>query len=211
MRVWFPTALSGLVVVSIAAYSGVVPNTSRGADEQSAPSAQGEFVRPAGPTAGMVGVDSGTPLSHRQLTEQSAAVIIGRADASEIFWGDGGRNLFTVVTVAVEETLKGDGSSSLRVALPGGVDSNRKFPIAMTYPGAPRIAPNEEFVLFLVQADDEVSGTYAVTGFSQGKFTIESGGGGVALRQQGADRVVRVGDRRVSLATFREEILSYLQ
>ena len=66
---------------------------------------------------------------------------------------------------------------TLTVGVPGGVDANRKFPIAMTYPGAPRIAPDEEVFLFLVRADDEVAQSYAMTGFSQGKFSIESAAG----------------------------------
>jgi hypothetical protein len=211
MRVWLPAVLSGLAFVSIAACSGIVPTTSPPASGRTTAAGHASVVAAPRQTAGMIGVESGEPLSHRELTSQSSAVVIGRADSSEIVWADGGRNLFTVVTVAVEETLKGDGSSTIRVALPGGVDANRKFPVAMTYPGAPRLAPSEEVVLFLVQADDEVSGTYAVAGFSQGKFTIEPAPGGVSLRQQGGDRVVRIGDRRVPLATFREEILSYLQ
>ena len=38
----------------------------------------------------------------------------------------------TLVTIAVDETLKGDGNAALTVTLPGGVDANRKFRSAPT-------------------------------------------------------------------------------
>jgi len=170
-----------------------------------------DVIRTAGvaPAAGLTGFDA-TNLSNRDLTTQSDLVVIGQAVDTRVFWA-GGRNLFTLVTIATAETLKGDASATVTVALPGGVDANRKIPIAMTYPGAPHIAPDEEVFLFLSRADDEVAGAYAVTGFAQGKFSIEPGGAGNTLRALAADKVVRVGEARVPLSTFREEIKGYVQ
>ena len=68
--------------------------------------------------------------------------------------------------------LKGEHAATATVAIPGGVDANRRIPIAMTFPGAPRIAPSEEVFLFLTHAGDEIAGSYGVTGFAQGKFSI---------------------------------------
>jgi hypothetical protein len=175
-------------------------------------STSGHVMRPAGAAGqdALAGFDEGVPLSNRDLAAQSDAIVIGRATDTQPFWIDNGRNLVTLVTIAVDEALKGDGSGSLTVTLPGGVDVNRKFPIAMTYPGAPRIAPNEEVFLFLVRADDEVAQSYAVTGFSQGKFSVESAGGGASLRVQGGEKNVRVGGALVPLSAFRDEIRGYL-
>jgi hypothetical protein len=181
--------------------------------DASAGTAEADLVRPPGGAGqgALTGFDEGAQLSNRDLATTSDAIVIGRATDSQPFWIDGGRNLVTLVTIAVEETLKGDGSQTVTVALPGGVDVNRKFPIAMNYPGAPRIAPDEEVFLFLVRADGEVAQSYAVTGFSQGKLSIAPGGGGVGLRAaQGADRQVRVGGGLVPLSTFSDEIRSYL-
>lgn len=174
-------------------------------------SADVERAPGAGAGDAMAGFDQGLPLSNRELATQSDAIVVGRATETQPFWVDSGRNLVTLVTIAVDQTVKGDNAATVTVALPGGVDANRKFPIAMTYPGAPRIAPDEDVLLFLVHADDEVAGSYAVTGFSQGKFAIESGPAPAGLRAQAASRNVRVGGALVPLSTFVDEIRSYLQ
>jgi hypothetical protein len=177
----------------------------------------GDVVRTAGvaPAAGLTGFDA-TNLSNRDLAIQSDLIVIGQAVDTRVFWADAGRNLFTLVTIATSETLKGDASATVTVALPGGIDANRNIPIAMTYPGAPRIAPEEEVFLFLSRADDEVTGAYAVTGFAQGKFSIETAGAGpgVGSRALAPDQVVKVvsvGGTRVPLSTFKAEISGYLQ
>jgi len=108
-------------------------------------------------------------LSIEAMVSQSDMIAIGSCLDAQSVWVD--RNLVTLATISVKEVLKGDNSSTVTVVLPGGVDANRKFPIAMTYPGAPRINPSEDVFLFLTR-DDEVSGGYAITGFSQGKFSI---------------------------------------
>jgi hypothetical protein len=109
-------------------------------------------------------------LSLEDMVNQSDVIAIGSCLETESVWVD--RSLVTLAKVAVNETLKGDETTTnLTVALPGGVDANRKFPIAMNYPGAPRLTPGEDVVLFLNNAS-EVAGSYTVAGFSQGKFSI---------------------------------------
>lgn len=108
-------------------------------------------------------------LSLEEMVHQSDVIAIGNCVATRSVWVD--RSLVTVANVAVSETLKGAGAESLTVVLPGGVDANRKIPIAMTYPGAPRLTPGEDVFLFLT-ADPELENGYVVTGFSQGKFSI---------------------------------------
>jgi hypothetical protein len=167
---------------------------------------------------GATSFEAGTPLSNRELAEQSALIAIGQEIETSTVWADEGRNLYTLVKIAVSDTIKGNPIDTVTVALPGGVDANRRIPVAMTYPGAPRISPGEEVFLFLVTADDEVAGAYAVAGFSQGKFSIESAGAGgaagpgiAAMRAQGVAKMVRVQGRLVPLSTFTDEIRSYLQ
>jgi hypothetical protein len=128
------------------------------------------------------------------------------------------RNLVTLATIYVKEVLKGDNSSTVTVVLPGGVDANRKFPIAMTYPGAPRINPNEDVFLFLTR-DDEVGGGYAITGFSQGKFSItkDEEGQEVVSRDlthtalKGKAGIRRGAASRTSLSSLKDQVMRQLR
>jgi hypothetical protein len=117
-------------------------------------------------------------MSTESMSQAADAIVLGRAVEQRSQWV--GRNLVTLVTVAVEETLKGDAAERLVVALPGGVDASRRIPVAMSWPAAPVVRPKEQVFLFLV-ASDEVEGGYAIVGFSQGKFSVSG---------EGADRTV---------------------
>jgi len=109
-------------------------------------------------------------LSLEDMVQQSDVIAIGSCLETQSVWVD--NTLVTLAKVAVNETLKGnEGTTDLTVALPGGVDANRKFPVAMSYPGAPKMTPGEDVFLFLTNSG-EVSGSYTVAGFSQGKFSI---------------------------------------
>ena len=114
-------------------------------------------------------------LSVGDMVSQADVIAIGRALETRSMWVD--RSLVTLVTVAVSESLKGAPGETLTVVVPGGIDANRKIPISMTYPGAPRLTPGEDVFLFL-NADSEVGGGYNVTGYSQGKFSIVEGDDG---------------------------------
>src|SRR5688572_22135531 len=73
-------------------------------------------------------------LSLGDMTAGSEVIVQGTCTDLRSVWV--GRNLVTLATVAVSEALKGSTGETITVVLPGGSDSNRKFPIAMTYPGA---------------------------------------------------------------------------
>lgn len=108
-------------------------------------------------------------LSLEDMVDQSDVIAIGNCADTKSVWVDG--TLVTLATVSVSETLKGAESGNLTVVLPGGVDANRKFPIAVSYPGAPRLTPGEDVFLFLTSDTDSGLG-YNVAGFAQGKFSI---------------------------------------
>src|ERR1044071_1630511 len=108
-------------------------------------------------------------LSVQDMVNQSDVIAIGNCVETRTVWVD--RSLVTLATVSVSENLKGTESSTITVALPGGVDANGKIPVAMTYPGAPQITQAQNFFLFLTLSD-QVPGSYTVAGFSQGKFSI---------------------------------------
>lgn len=188
--------------------------------DRSPTSALGVVRSPGGPgQGGATGFDVAAHLTNQDLATQSDLIVIGQAVATRTEWVHDGRSLYTLVTISVEETLKGEHGTTATVAIPGGIDSQRRIPVAVTFPGAPRIAPDEEVFLFLTRADDEVAGSYGVTGFAQGKFSIVTGDQGTpmvtrslgGLRTVAADRMVRGGDTLVSLAAFKSEISGYLQ
>ena len=110
-----------------------------------------------------------TGISIKDMTNRSDLIALGSCVDTRSVWVD--RTLVTIATISIAETLKGSEAGTITVALPGGIDANRKFPVAVTYPGAPRIAAGEEVFLFLT-ADSPAAGSYAVTGYSQGKFSI---------------------------------------
>jgi hypothetical protein len=168
-------------------------------------------------TSSATGFDVAAHLTNRDLSTQAELIVIGECLTTMTTWID--RNLYTLATISVSEVLKGEQSSAVTVALPGGVDANRKIPVAMTYPGAPHISAQEDVFLFLIPADDQVAGSYAVVGFAQGKFSIVPGDQAVpmvarnlmGLRLQGDNKLVPSTDLAVPLAAFKEEIKSYLQ
>ncbi len=151
-------------------------------------------------------------LSLDDMVSQSDVIAIGNCTETQSVWVD--NTLVTLATVTVNETLKGDeATTNLTVALPGGVDANRKFPVAMSYPGAPRMTPGEDVFLFLTNSS-EVAGSYTVAGFSQGKFSIvkdEDGEPMVSrdLRQtslQGNNGVRRGANNLTPLSSLKNEV-----
>lgn len=153
-------------------------------------------------------------LSLEDMVNQSDVIAIGSVLDTRSMWVD--RNLVTLATVSVGESLKGAPGSTVTVVLPGGVDVNRKVPVAMTYPGAPRLTPGENVFLFL-NADSEVGG-YNVAGFAQGKFSIvndEDGEPMVSrdLRQvslQGNNGVRRGQSNMTPLQSMKDQVKGYL-
>jgi len=168
--------------------------------------------------AGVVDLHATTArrMSNRDLAVEAQIIVIGQAASLRPAWE--GRTLVTLATVNVTERIKGDPGDTVTVALPGGIDANRKVPVAMTFAGAPTIAPGEEVFLFLGH-DEDVSTGYVVLGFSQGKFSVvqEPGGQKVVSRDltqimlQGGTGTVRGAISYTSLADFRNEIVSYVQ
>jgi hypothetical protein len=155
-------------------------------------------------------------LSLADMVNQSDVIAIGSCTNIQSVWVD--QSLVTLATVSVSETIKGAGSESLTVVLPGGVDANRKFPIAMSYPGAPRLTPGEDVFLFLTSDPDSGSG-YHVAGFSQGKFSIVNDEDGepmvsrdlTKMSLQGNNGVRRGQSNMTPLASFKEQVRGYLK
>ena len=155
-------------------------------------------------------------LSLEDMVNQSDVIAIGNCVNTQSVWVD--RSLVTLATVSVSETLKGEGAENITVVLPGGVDANRKFPVAMSYPGAPRLTPGENVFLFLT-ADTDFGNGYNVAGFSQGKFSIVNNEDGepvvsrdlVQMSLQGNNGVRRGQSNVTPLSSFKERVKGYLK
>jgi hypothetical protein len=107
--------------------------------------------------------------SDADLIQESAIIVTGHCTHLQSQWA--GRTLVTLATIQISEVLKGSAGATVTVTLPGGVDSNRRIPIAMNYPAAPVILQQEDVLLFLTP-QELVAGSYSVVGYSQGKFTL---------------------------------------
>ena len=155
-------------------------------------------------------------LSMQEMAEGASLIVIGQCTGTQSRWVE--RRLVTEATILVEETIKGDVAGTLKVELPGGVDANRKFPVAMTHPSAPQISLDEEVFLFLIPTDEGSNG-YSVMGFAQGKFSIGRAADGekVVMRdmtrepvQKGAG-AIRGNIQVVPLSQFKALVRAYLK
>lgn len=144
-------------------------------------------------------------LSDAQMSRQADVIAIGQAVDTKSVWID--RDLVTMVTISVSEVVKGDASSTITVVLPGGTDADRKFPVGVTWPGAPTIQPQEEVFLFLDSASD-FPGGYTITGFAQGKFGIATDERGEKYVSRNLGGVGLVGPAGVTRGTAGMEHLS---
>jgi len=170
---------------------------------------------PASDTLGTPDTTLAVALSLEDMVDQSALIAIGNCVETKSVWVD--RTLVTLATVSVSETLKGGEAGNVTVVLPGGVDANRKFPVAMSYPGAPRLTPGEDVFLFL-NADTDTGLGYNVAGFAQGKFSIvnDENGEPVVSRDltnlglQGNNGVRRGGASAIPLASFKDRVKARL-
>jgi hypothetical protein len=167
-------------------------------------------------TLGAADTTLAVALSMEELVSQSDVIAIGTCLETKSVWVE--RSLVTLATVSVTETLKGTEATSLTVVLPGGVDANRKFPVAMSYPGAPRLTPGEDVFLFLNPDTDSGNG-YVVTGFSQGKFSIVKDEDGepmvsrdlTKMSLKGDKGVRRGGSNATPLSSFKAHVKGYLK
>ncbi len=154
-------------------------------------------------------------LSLQDMVNQSDVIAIGNCVETKSVWVD--RSLVTLATVTVTESLKGT-QSTITVELPGGVDANRKIPIAMSYPGAPNLTPGENVFLFLT-ATGQNAGSYNVAGFSQGKFSINTDEDGEQVVSRNLTKtslksnngVRRGGADVMPLANLKEQVKGYLK
>jgi len=146
------------------------------------------------------------------LIQEAVVIVTGRCVGLKPTWID--RDLVTLATIEVTETLKGNPVSQVTVVLPGGIDTNRPVPVAMTFPAAPEIFMAENVLLFLT-AEDRVQNGYAVAGFSQGKFTVVEDAQGKSVATQNLSSlnlqnrkggITRGATKAISIEALRQKI-----
>ena len=170
---------------------------------------------PSSNTLGTPDTTLAVALSLEDMVDQSDVIAIGNCQSTKSAWVDG--TLVTLATVSVSETLKGAESGSLTIVMPGGVDANRQVPVAVSYPGAPRMTPGENVFLFL-NSDVDYGLGYNVAGFAQGKFSIVSDEDGepvvsrdlTRMTLQGNNGMRRGGANATPLASFKDRVKARL-
>jgi PKD repeat protein len=117
--------------------------------------------------------------SDGRMVDRSDLVVIGRVTGAEAV--ESTRGVWTLSEIAVEQTLKGTPGNAITISEPGGSTGSR---LTVVF-GAPRYAPGERVLVFLVR--DE-SGTYRTMDMIAGKFTegTTEDGRGLWVRELGA-------------------------
>ncbi len=150
-------------------------------------------------------------MSTLDMAQEASLIVSGHVTNVQSQWV--GRDLVTLTTIAVSEVLKGQAGSEITVVVPGGVDTNRPIPIAMSVPAAPQFQDNEDTLVFLIN-EDELPNTFAIVGFSQGKFTLVDTPEGKAASQDtsglnlagGAGRITHGGSRTIPYGQLKKQI-----
>lgn len=124
---------------------------------------------------GVLGLLGQTRFSLRPIVVQSDLIVVGEVLNVESKWSDGkGSMIFTYVTVAVEEYLKGSSDSNdIVIRYPGGEIKEDNIGLLVTG-GGPSFAPGEKVILILRQLADKHH--YGVVDPLHGKFLIDARG-----------------------------------
>jgi hypothetical protein len=106
------------------------------------------------------------PIPDHDLIEQSVAIVVGQVIALESYSDLEAGMIFTLITLSVDDILKGNLSvSELTIKQPGGKVEDRQ---AWVF-GSPEFTHGEKSLLFLTYNED---GTLRVAHLYQGKFSI---------------------------------------
>jgi hypothetical protein len=85
------------------------------------------------------------PADLSELSRSAAAIVRGTVTVVKPEWADGRRRVETIVTVAVEQTLKGGLGRTVSFKVPGGEIGRYRSVMV----GAPTFREGEEVILFL--------------------------------------------------------------
>jgi hypothetical protein len=149
------------------------------------------------------------PADLGELSREAIAIARGRVAAVEGQWTDDHRTIETVVSLQVDEYLKGSLGAVVQFRVPGGLLGRYRS----IFVGAPEFAVDQQVVVFLGAHGPSVP---HVLGLSQGVFRIvpDAGGAGWLVTPPAMmpvatpTRVVRGGLARhtIALAEFEQRV-----
>jgi hypothetical protein len=135
------------------------------------------------------------PMTTQELTNRSDIVTIGTVRRMQCEWNAAKSRIFTRVTIAVREFLKGDdGKQQITIVTPGGEIGE----VGELYCGAARFRNNEEVVVFARKKGGQ---DHEVVGGDQGRIPV------IEDRSTGMKTVLR----GIRLDDFRSAIKSAAQ
>ncbi len=103
--------------------------------------------------------------SLEELTRESSLVIQGRVISAESRWEDERRqSIYTVLTIEVEQYVKGSGPKAIQVKQLGGAMED----IALEVSGSPRLGEGDEVLLFL----QSFQGAYWIHSIALGYYQV---------------------------------------
>ncbi|MPZ78109.1 MAG: matrixin family metalloprotease [Deltaproteobacteria bacterium] len=106
------------------------------------------------------------PTADHHLVRQAAAIVQGQVTRIESHWDAGKKQIYTHITVQVEEVLKGElAQTELTIKQAGGTVGG----LHSWVHGSPEFVVGERVLLFLTANSD---GTPRVLGLYQGKFSV---------------------------------------
>jgi hypothetical protein len=103
-------------------------------------------------------------LTLEQLTTQAAYILVGQVTIV-VSHEEGDGKIYTVVTLSVEQVIKGESEPTVAIVVPGGQVNGQQLWVE----DSPRFAQGERVLLFLENTGVNLS----VVGGVQGKFTID--------------------------------------
>ena len=104
-------------------------------------------------------------LTLDELAARADSILVGEVvDITSYQEGEG--NIYTLVTLSVEQAIKGESEGEEVIRVPGGELGGQTLWVE----DAPSFEPGERAVVFL----EEIEGAFGVCGWHQGKFTIDN-------------------------------------
>jgi hypothetical protein len=126
------------------------------------------------------GLMAQTPISLNERIAQSELIVVGQVQNIESRWDENKAQIWTYVTISVEEFLKGSApNSSIMVKIPGGAIKEDRIGGFME--GMPSFSHNEKVLVMLKLST--VKPYYYVVDTPRGKYSISPYGNVVGLQK----------------------------
>ncbi len=117
----------------------------------------------------VAGATSVPKLSFEELTDRSELIVSGQIAGSSASWDSEHKFIWTHYTLTVSGAEKGAPGATVGFAEPGGVVGMQ----GMAIPGSVVYQPGDRVLVFLERMPN---GYLRTTGWSQGKYTLDSAG-----------------------------------